>query len=659
MLKFEKITLDSTNLGCGSTIPDIQKPSAVPFFICDESVGEGEGGTFGTGMVASTLPYTMQNMYDRKFEQRQYDAAILENEYLRAEFIPELGGRLWSLYDKKMKRDLVYKNDSLIFANLALRNAWFAGGVEWNIGVRGHTYFTCDKMFARKVVGKKGNDILRMYEFEEIRGLAYCIEATLRDEKLLIRISVKNTRNEPTYMYWWSNIAVEETKDTRIFVPANKTFVTSYREGGYRISKIDVPMRDGVDISYARNSKIAIDYFYDVPKESKKWVSGLEKDGKGLLQCSDPILQGRKTFLWGKEPGGHHWNRWLTNKNETTDMLTGGEKRDGVRDYLEIQAGLCKTQFEHFPIDAKAELSWNEEYFGIDIGTNEGDYNELCRKIDSHVPERLDNDDMFDEAEVTPITYFGCGKGYLEERLAGEKFYEKCDFTPESVNEAEKYYLDLLCGKESTGDDKTAFIYNKKWQSVIEAKSDKTFFDCYILGVNAYANLDYDKAYQYLKKSCDLKKEYYNLASLGLILLNVRELFDEGYEYIRDAVRLNPEYIPLAVKFGEAAIKCGRYDDFISFYDNSNNTVRENGRMKMYVGQCLVCADRIDDAKKYINKELIVEDVREGEYAISNIWIMLYRKELAKLNGVSEDTITDAEVLKAYPIPYAIDFRMH
>ncbi|MBE6705879.1 MAG: DUF5107 domain-containing protein [Ruminococcaceae bacterium] len=659
MLKFEKITLDSTNLGCGSTIPDIQKPSAVPFFICDESVGEGEGGTFGTGMVASTLPYTMQNMYDRNFAPRQYDAAILENEYLRAEFIPALGGRLWSLYDKKMKRDLVYKNDSLIFANLALRNAWFAGGVEWNIGVRGHTYFTCDKMFARKVVGKKGNDILRMYEFEEIRGLAYCIEATLRDEKLLIRISVKNTRNEPTYMYWWSNIAVEETKDTRIFVPANKTFVTSYREGGYRISKIDIPMRDGVDISYARNSKIAIDYFYDVPKESKKWVSGLEKDGKGLLQCSDPILQGRKTFLWGKEPGGHHWNRWLTNKNETADMLIGGEKRDGVRDYLEIQAGLCKTQFEHFLIDAKAELTWNEEYFGIDIGTNEGDYNELCRKIDSHVPERLDNDDMFDEAEVEPITYFGCGKGYLEERLAGEKFYEKCDFTPESVNEAEKYYLDLLCGKESIGDDKTAFIYNKKWQSVIEAKSDKTFFDCYILGVNAYANLDYDKAYQYLKKSCELKKEYYNLASLGLILLNVRELFDEGYECIRDAVKLNPEYIPLAIKFGEAAIKCEKYNDFISFYDNGKTELQSNGRMKMYVGQCLVGEGRIEEAKKYINKELVVEDVREGEYAISNIWVMLYRRELAKKTGISEDTITDAEVLKAYPIPYAIDFRMH
>ena len=659
MLKFEKIVLDSSNLGCGSTIPDIQKPSAVPFFICDESVGEGEGGTFGTGMVASTLPYTMQNMYDRKFENREYDAAILENDYLRAEFIPALGGRLWSLYDKKMKRDLVYKNDSLIFANLALRNAWFAGGVEWNVGVRGHTYFTCDKMFARKVVGKCGNDILRMYEYEEIRGLCYCIEATLKNEKLLIHISVKNTRNEPTYMYWWSNIAIEETKDTRIFVPTNKTFVTSYREGGYRISKIDVPVNNGNDISYARNSKIAIDYFYDIPKQNKKWVSGLEADGRGLLQCSDPVLQGRKTFLWGKEPGGYHWNRWLTNKNETSDMLLGAEPRPGVRDYLEIQAGLCKTQFEHFLIDAKTELSWNEEYFGIDIGTNEGEYNDLCGKIEKYVPEKLDNDAMFEEAEVMPITYYGCGKGYLEEQLRNEKFFGKCEFTSESVGEKEKYYLDILSGNNSCGNDKTAFIYNKMWQDKIEAKTEKNFFDYYILGVNAYANLDYEKAYGYFVKSCDLKKEYYNLCALGLILINVREEFEQGYKFIHEAVKLNPEYIPLAIKFGEAAIKCEKYNDFISFYDNGKTELQSNGRMKMYVGQCLVGADRTEEAKKYINKELVVEDVREGEYAISNIWIMLYRKEMAKASGVAEDTISDAQVLAAHPIPYAIDFRMH
>lgn len=659
MLTFRKITLDSASLGTPSRIPNIQKPSAVPFFICDESVEKGESDNFGKGMVASILPYTMQNTYDRSFEKRLYDAAILENEYLRAEFIPALGGRLWSLYDKKMKRELVYRNDSLIFANLALRNAWFAGGVEWNIGVRGHTFFTCDRMFARKVIGRNGHEILRMYEYEEIRGLAYCIEATLERDKLFVHISVKNTGDEPTYMYWWSNIAIEETAETRIFVPAEKTFVTSYREGGYRISKVGVPFGTGTDISYAKNSKIAIDYFYDLPKESKKWVSGLEKDGTGLLQYSDSILKGRKTFLWGKEPGGHHWNRWLTNKNETSDGKCGNRNRDGVRNYLEIQAGLCKTQFEHFPIDGGTVISWNEVYTGISLGTNDGDYGEVCAKIDSLVPDTVDFGDIFVPSEICPIEYFGSGKGYLAERMAGRTLFDMCEFPIESVSEKERYYLGILDGEDIAGNDETAFVIGKEWIKRISEKQDKAFFDYYTLGILNYSWEDYEKSLECLEKSVSMSAKYYNLAALGLLYSNVFENHQKGFECLFAAAERSHEYIPVAVLLGEVAIRSGRYSEFVSFYERSSLEMQANGRMRMYVGQCLTELGELSRAKEFINADLVVEDVREGEYAISNIWIMLYRKELSAKRGVAEDRISDAEVLSEYPIPYAIDFRMH
>lgn len=81
--------------------------------------------------------------------------------------------------------------------------------------------------------------------------------------------------------------------------------------------------------------------------------------------------------------------------------------------------------------------------------------------------------------------------------------------------------------------------------------------------------------------------------------------------------------------------------------------------MKMYNGQCLVMLGKLEEAKKYINASLRVEDVREGEYAISNIWIMLYKKELSAVLNKSENQISDKEVLEKYPIPYEIDFRMH
>ena len=51
------------------------------------------------------LPYSMQDRYDTARTQQEVDAAILENEYLKATFLTSLGGRLISLYDKKKKKE--------------------------------------------------------------------------------------------------------------------------------------------------------------------------------------------------------------------------------------------------------------------------------------------------------------------------------------------------------------------------------------------------------------------------------------------------------------------------------------------------------------------------------------------------------------------------
>ena len=96
MLRFETVTLTSASLPNESLIPDVKDETSLPFFTLDPSVTNTDGLYIGQGMVPSALPYTMQSVYDRDFKALDYRAAILENEHMRAVFLPELGGRLWS-----------------------------------------------------------------------------------------------------------------------------------------------------------------------------------------------------------------------------------------------------------------------------------------------------------------------------------------------------------------------------------------------------------------------------------------------------------------------------------------------------------------------------------------------------------------------------------
>ena len=153
-------------------------------------------------------------------------------------------------------------------------------------------------------------------------------------------------------MYWWSNIAVPETDKTRVLAPCEDTFFCAYTDGGYFLDKAAMPYVEGRDITYAVNSPRSRDFFFDIPDKQDKWVAALDREGQGLLQFSDATLRGRKLFVWGNHQGGRHWNEWLS---------------DRAGAYIEIQAGLLKTQMEHFLMKAESVISWQECYLAVAV----------------------------------------------------------------------------------------------------------------------------------------------------------------------------------------------------------------------------------------------------------------------------------------------------
>ena len=78
------------------------------------------------------LPYRLQDRYAPHAQRRAVSAAVLENDRLRAAFLPEYGGRLYSLWDKRRERECLYINpDSTAQSRASKRLVLRRRGVEF------------------------------------------------------------------------------------------------------------------------------------------------------------------------------------------------------------------------------------------------------------------------------------------------------------------------------------------------------------------------------------------------------------------------------------------------------------------------------------------------------------------------------------------------
>ena len=360
-LRIEKWSLPAADLGPENPLPPLKSGRDLHVGIeAAADIPEEMLRNMAYGHVSNILPYTMQDGYTRQRCRRDFQVAVLENEHLRAAFFLELGGRLWSLVHKSSGRELLDANPVFQPANLALRNAWFSGGVEWNIGTTGHWPLTCSPLFAARVERPDGTPVLRMYEWERIRQVPFQIDAYLPDGSpvLFVRIRIVNPHEQEIPMYWWSNIAVPEGTNTRVVVPADTTYRFGYKRSG--LKRIPVPSFEGIDFTYPTNLGHSADFFFHIPDGHRPWIAALDEEGKGLIQTSTQRLRGRKLFLWGMGTGGRKWQEFLSQPG---------------RAYIEIQAGLARTQMEHLPMPAGTKWSWLEAYglMEADAGAVHGD----------------------------------------------------------------------------------------------------------------------------------------------------------------------------------------------------------------------------------------------------------------------------------------------
>lgn len=598
----------------------------------------------GYGRRANSYPYRQYSCYSRELKRRSVKTAILENDYLKAVFLPEFGGRLWSLWDKEKEQNLLYTNDVIRFSNLAVRNAWFSGGAEWNIGIIGHSPFTASPLFAGTLEDERGIPVLRMYEYERIREVTYQMDFWLgkHDRFLNARMRVVNTGSEVVPMYWWSNIAVPEHEGGRIIVPAKKAYTSKNRI----VYKTDIPMVNGVDITKYKNIPSSVDYFFEIPKEAPKYIAHIDDMGYGLLHLSTNRLQSRKLFSWGQKQGSDHWQDFLTEK---------------AGRYVEIQAGLGKTQYGCLPMAPHTAWEWLERYGAVCLEEKEqkNSFAQLREKVTKQVlgmPAYQEMESVLKDTKKLAkksAVLFQKGSGYGALKNAarkcegGSKVSRHLDFgeCEEQQRIWEKFLLTGNLAQMNPSSRPPDFLSDEilvqKLADTITGINSGNWYAHYQLGLSYLQNKDYERAKASLLKSLELEENpwsYHGMASL----YTITEEKEKAIEAIHSGLRMRKKDLSYLKEGFRILSLCGGFREMIAIYRDLDSRHQKDGRLKFYYIQALAQCNELQKAYDllYENGGLIIDDIREGEKAVEEIWKQLSQK----LYG------------QDVPIPYRFDF---
>ena len=180
--------------------------------------------------------------------------------------------------------------------------------------------------------------MLRLWEWERTRDLVFSVDLSLPSGSDFLYASVRVRNPDPWVkpLYWWTNVAVAETPGLRILAPASRAWQNTYGMRWFRW-RCRSRSRIGADVSYPSRAPHPADYFFRIEPRRRKWIAAVAADGAGVVHTSTAGLPGRKLFVWGVGAGGDRWQ----------ERLSGPGHR-----YLEIQAGLATTQFEHLALEA-------------------------------------------------------------------------------------------------------------------------------------------------------------------------------------------------------------------------------------------------------------------------------------------------------------------
>lgn len=307
------------------------------------------------GSSGRVYPYpVIEKIYDEK-QDKEYNAVILENDWLYVIVLPEIGGRIYTAYDKTNGYDFVYHNKVIKPALVGLLGPWISGGIEFN-WPQHHRPTTFKSVNYQIKNYFDGSASVIVGESEAMFGLKHTTEIKLYADKSYIEIKtdVYNRGNTPETFLWWANPAFRVNDDTATIMPLDVTAVMDHGKRAVSTFPIahgeyyKMDYSSGVDISRYKNIPVPTSFM--AYKSDFDFVGGYDYGRKaGLLHVADHhVAPGKKQWTWGSGDFGIAWDRNLTDEDGPYVELMTGCFTDNQPDFTYIRPQETKSFTQYF-----------------------------------------------------------------------------------------------------------------------------------------------------------------------------------------------------------------------------------------------------------------------------------------------------------------------
>src|SRR6266542_4203423 len=366
-------------------------PDKNPMFL-EKRVYQGSSGK------VYPLPFT--DRISEKPVDRKWKAVWIENDYIRALVLPEIGGRIHVLQDKTNGYDLIYNQPVIKPALVGLAGPWISGGIEfnWPQHHRPATFLPVDFEIEEHPDGSETVGCSDDGPMARMKGIhVICLHPVCADLELKVR-AFNRTPLVQTFL-WWANVATRVHEAYQSFFPPDVYYVADHA----RRSMSEYPLcrdhyygvnygergRKGVPqserpaqfvpprcrnkpeirnpksefLDYAPND---LSFYANIPVPTSYMCMGSKEDFFGgydyaaqagiVHYANHHISPGKKQWTWGNHEFGYAWDRNLTNAD------ANGEHAP----YIEIMAGVYTDNQPDFSFLQPGETkSWSQHWYPI------------------------------------------------------------------------------------------------------------------------------------------------------------------------------------------------------------------------------------------------------------------------------------------------------